>query len=346
MLRFGIAANIVSALAFSTEGLLSVRSIELGADAGVALVARYVLALAIITAWYYARPRPREAIEFEAGIETRRSTNDVLLLLFGGMLAHGAVPRFLFEAFLLIPTWLAFTTFFTYPALVMIGGHLLGRERIDSVRLLTLATAFVGIFLVAGRTDGAAAIDPRGILLGFGAALANSIFFLSLDPVLQRVRVEKALVLQIAGATSLHVMLLLAGGSVAARIAETAPAWPWLVGLALVPSALAVAGMNVAIHAIGAGRVAIINMLQPVFVLIFGVTLLGESISIRQGIGAGLVGIGVLGIVALGSRSASAVEPNGAVEQTAVQIKGKDTPQHELRNQEVARPARSSFKEE
>lgn len=303
VLQLGIAANVISALGFSTEGLLSVRTNELGVEGEVALFVRYLVALLLLLPWYYWR-QSLQRPESEAEPQTTVTRGDLFLLVAAGILTHGIVSRLLFESFARIPTWLTVIIFFTFPAMVTIGGHLIGRERINSVRLITLLITFGGIALVAGRpgVEGATTINPLGVMLALAAALGNAIFLLLLEPVLGRVRVNTAIVVQVGGAVAFHGVLVLVGGDVLLRLVMAAPAWPWLIGLALAPTIIAVSGQNVAVQAIGSSRAATITTIQPVFVLIWGVILLGETISGRQAIGGVLVLIGILGLVLFGGR--------------------------------------------
>ncbi|MBO2528312.1 MAG: hypothetical protein CW348_00375 [Thermobifida sp.] len=73
-----------------------------------------------------------------------------MIFALGG-LAHGAVPRLLFEAFMRIPTWLALLLFYLFPVLVHVGEHVLGRHPLGRRRALTVAVTLAGAALDGGE---------------------------------------------------------------------------------------------------------------------------------------------------------------------------------------------------
>ncbi|HEX6989578.1 MAG TPA: hypothetical protein VF282_08920, partial [Bacillota bacterium] len=230
--RTGVAAAVVSALAFSTEGLFAVAAFQRGADAAAALVVRFVIAVGYALTWLLwlrVRPtgmsptgispagmsptgispagaRPAAAGQPSGAIRAR----DLRLVFAAGMLAHGAIPRLLFESFALIPTWLALLLFYLFPVLVTVGEHVLGRQRLRPGRMLTVGMTLAGAALVANPATGAG-IHPLGVLLALGAAVGNAVFLLAMDPILRRVPVPDAVAVQFGGGIVAQTVLLVAG---------------------------------------------------------------------------------------------------------------------------------------
>lgn len=255
---------------------------------------RYGVAVSYVLAWILLTRTGAGG----TGPEARTATHarDLRFIFIAALFAHGAVPRLLFESFALIPTWLALLLFYLFPVMVTVGEHLLGRRRLGWRRLLTVALTLAGAALVANPAGGAA-IHPLGVVLALAGAVCNAIFLLAIDPVLQRVAIHEAVALQFAGGTVAHLAMLAAGGAVAARLVTALPAWPWLLGLGLVTSGVAVTALNLGVQRIGAARTSIIGMLEPVFAVAWGVMLLGEPFAGLQGLGALLVVVGVTGSI-------------------------------------------------
>lgn len=294
----GTAAAVIAAIAFSTEGLFSVRSVEAGVDVSTALTARYLVATAVTLTWLYFLGRRPSAGGREA-TRRRHSSRDLLYLAAAGLLAHFGLPRLLFEAFLLIPTWLTLLVFYSFPAMVAIGEHLLGRERLSRQRLVIVATTLAGVGLVAQSQD-EATVHLLGVMYALGAAILNTVFMLMMGPVLERTPLRIAVATQFGGGLAGHAAVLLAGGVSASRLAAVPAAWPWLVALGILTTVVPVVALNLGIRAIGAGKVAVIGTLEPVFVIVWGVTLLGETINAQQVLGAVMIVSGVAGVVVSG----------------------------------------------
>nr|MBO2508916.1 hypothetical protein [Bacillota bacterium] len=307
--RVGVAAAVVSALAFSTEGLFSVGALRMGADVPAALALRYLVAVAYVAVvLLLAGPRRRDEgggtggdpVDGAGRAAARGAAGprrqDLAVIFALGGLAHGAVPRLLFEAFMRIPTWLALLLFYLFPVLVHVGEHVLGRHPLGRRRALTVAVTLAGAALVANPSTGAD-IRAAGVLLAVAAAFCNAAFLLAVDPVLQRTHLHHAVAAQFGGGAVVHAALLLAGGSAAARLAGALPAWPWLVGLGLVTTGAAVTALSAALQRLGAARTSLIGMLEPVFAVAWGVALLGESVTPVQALGAAVVILGVAGSI-------------------------------------------------
>lgn len=287
-------AAVVAALAFSTEGLFSVRSFQLGVDVSTALATRYAIATLAVFGWLWRSYRR----DREPGVP---APVDLFYLVIAGLLAHAGLPRLLFESFLLIPTWLTLLVFYTYPVMVAMGEHLLGRERVTGRRMLLILTALIGVALVA-QSQGEMTIDPLGVIYALGAAALNTIFMLLLGPVLQRVQLSTAVAVQFTGGLLAHGVVLIAGGAAGARLVGAMAAWPWLIALGIISTVISVVALNWSVRTIGAGLVAVITTLEPVFVIVWGVALLDEPITVKQIFGALLITLSVLGVVVFGAK--------------------------------------------
>jgi drug/metabolite transporter (DMT)-like permease len=274
-----------SALAFSVEGLLARAALGAGASLLGAIAARYAVAAAV--AWCAL------ALRREAGGMARA---DTLRLLALGALGYGGTTTLLFLAFVRIPTSLAIVLLYAYPALVALGGHLLGRERLTPGVAAAAGAAILGVALVSAPGGGAELV---GVLAAFAAAALNAATVLGSEPVLARCS-------PLAGTARLVLAAALATGlgAVAAgqRLLPPAGALPSLVGLALVPTLAAVLLLNRSLQAVGATRTAVIATLEPIFAAVWGLLLLGEHLQALQWWGAALTVAGATAVSVLPHR--------------------------------------------
>jgi len=260
-----------SAIAFSVEGLLARGALGGGASLLGAIAVRYAVAAAL--AW--------AALALSRSAKGLSRADNLRLFLLGAV-GYGATTTLLFLAFVRIPTSLAIVLLYAYPALVALGGHLLGRDRLTPGVVVSVATAILGVALVSAPSGGA---ELAGALLAFAAAALNAVTVLGTEPVLARcspLAGTARLVLAAAIATGL-------GGLAAGeRLLPPAAALPSVVGLALIPTLAAVLLLNRSLQAVGATRTAVVATLEPIFAALWGLLLLGEHLQPLQWAGAAL----------------------------------------------------------
>ena len=102
-----------------------------------------------------------------------------------GLTVYGLETGLFFASLERIDVSLASLLMCSYPALVVAGAVLLRRERASRRRGLALAVALAGVVLVLAGTVGGA-MDPVGIVLALGAAIAYAAYVLASDRLLGR----------------------------------------------------------------------------------------------------------------------------------------------------------------
>ena len=107
----------------------------------------------------------------------------VLAALAMGAVGYATQAGLFFLALERMDASLLALVLYTYPAFVLVGAVLLGRERATRRRVLALVAASAGTVLVLAGAGGGA-VDALGVAMGLGAALAYTTYILVGDKVL------------------------------------------------------------------------------------------------------------------------------------------------------------------
>ena len=110
----------------------------------------------------------------------------VLAALAMGAIGYATQAGLFFAALERMDASLLALVLYVYPALVLIGAAALGRERVTARRVVALLVASAGTALVlAGAASGS--LDALGTAMGFGAAIAYTVYILTGDRVVRGV---------------------------------------------------------------------------------------------------------------------------------------------------------------
>lgn len=213
---------------------------------------------------------------------------------------------------------LALLGFYTYPALVAGASVLLGRERLDAIRVAALALSLGGMSAVVLGGEGAAAApgdNTLGIVLALVAALCQTAFVLS-SRNYTSLAADKAMGSILAGSSVLAIALcLLTSGPAALAMPLASPqlvAGLAFVGLfaAALPSVLFLMG----IRRIGGVRAGILMLFEPVVGVALAAAFLDERLAPVQVIG----GITILVAAVLVQRGPSGSAAGAGPETPAI----------------------------
>jgi drug/metabolite transporter (DMT)-like permease len=196
---------------------------------------------------------------------------------------------------------------YTFPAMVTAAAIALGRERLESRRLVALGLALGGgVLVVAGAGTGA--LDGVGVALGLGAAVCYSAYILVSDGIVRRVpaRVLTALVCTGAAVT------LTLGSAALGQLrpaAVTLAGFGWLASLAVVSTVGAIGLFFAGLKRVGPSTAAILATVEPLVTVLLAFLVFGETLGAVQLAGGALV---IAAVLVLQLRR-PAVEPGGRV---------------------------------
>jgi drug/metabolite transporter (DMT)-like permease len=179
-----------------------------------------------------------------------------------------------------------------YPGIVLIAAALLGRERVSAQRAGALAVATGGVVLVM-LGGGAGAMDPLGVVLALGSALAYAGYVLAADHLGGALDPFELAALVATGAA---VALMAAGAaSGSLHFAALGPrAWADAAGLAALCTVLPMVTLYAGMRRVGPATASIVSCAEPVLTVALAVVLLGERLGPVQAAGGALVVLAVL----------------------------------------------------
>lgn len=208
-----------------------------------------------------------------------------MTLRFGA--ASVGTALFYLSSLAYLPVPVAVTIFYTYPLVVIAVTPLLDRVRLPLRRWLVALVAFAGVLLAVG--PGAEALDPRGVGLALCGSLCSAAMFISgarvnSDPVItffwsQMIALPLGLGFAwMSGGLTEPQQLLAAAGPLALNVAG------YFLGFLL---------MILAASRISAATSGLLFLFEPVVTIVAAALLLGETVSLTQGLGMALI-IGAL----------------------------------------------------
>jgi drug/metabolite transporter (DMT)-like permease len=268
-----------SAVAFGTLSIFAKLAYSSGLGTEQLLAFRFVLAalgmwaLALVVGQNPLRLHRREA----AG-----------LLALGGVL-YPAQALTYFYALRTLPASLCVLIVYIYPSLVVIAGWLFLRRRISVWHGAALALSFIGVGMLVG---GAQFQLASGLIFAFAAPLCYTAFILlgeramsSVPPVAASATMMSATAIVLCAVAGIEGHLALPSG---------AGAWAVSVGIAVIPTMVAISLFLAGLPRIGAARASLLSTLEPVVTVSLAILLLGDRFSVLQAVGGALVLLAVI----------------------------------------------------
>jgi drug/metabolite transporter (DMT)-like permease len=280
----GTLICIASAAAFGAMGVLGKLAYDDGATVGTLLATRFALAAILFWALMIARGGTGELRAL--------ARRDVLIALALGALGYAAQAGAYFAALARMDAGLLSLVLYAFPAIVLVAGILLGRERADARRLAALAIASTGLVLVLASA-GTGELDPLGTALALGAAVVYSAYILVSGSIADRMRPRVFSTLVCSGAA----VTLTAGSAVLGQLRPgelTAAGWGWLACIALVSTVAAVSLLFAGIARVGPTVASILSTVEPVVTVLLAFLVFGEVLGGMQLLGGALVLASVL----------------------------------------------------
>jgi drug/metabolite transporter (DMT)-like permease len=296
----GIALGALAGVAYGTGPFFAKSVYGAGLNWMGLLAWRFLFAALVSWAWLVAQPRAR------AGLRALDRRTTARLLFTGAFFVVNA--SVFYAAIALIPTSLEALLMYAYPAIVAVLSMRLGYPFRGKLAWASLGVVMLGAVLtIRGIESGG---NTAGIVLGVISPFTYAVYIVlaawmagerpgrTAD---MRSRGRGAEVsTPVAGAVMMTgtwlTMLAIAaiGGAPLLPGQVPAEAWPGLVGIGVFSAAIAIQAFYASAARIGAAQASLMATVEPVVVVIIGITLLGETLAAVQLAGAGLVLTGVL----------------------------------------------------
>jgi drug/metabolite transporter (DMT)-like permease len=245
---------------------------------------RTFLALPIIVGWMLVERR-----RLPAAILMPR---DALTLIVGGVVFAINIVNYAWAVHL---TSVANASLLSNlsPLFVTLGSFLVFRERVSRGFLAAMLAAIAGVAILA--SDKLAIGDDQ--LLGDGVALLSAMSFAAYLVIIGRLRlrVGPGTVMLWTGIVTALVLLAVSLASGEATVPLSPRGWAVLLALAIFPYAIGQGLLTVALAELGAAFAAVALLCLPVSAALLGWVVLGEALSVTQGIGGSIILASILG---------------------------------------------------
>lgn len=279
MPRSGALLCLLSAACFGAMGIFGKLAYDEDVTVGTLLSVRFCAAAVVL--WVLVLATGGQHALRAAG---RRAVAVGIAL---GAVGYALQAGLFFAALERIDVSLLSLLLYTYPAGVLVGALLLGRDTADAVRFGALALASAGLVLVL-LGPGAGGADGLGVAMGLAAAAVYTTYILVSDDVVRGLPPLglSALVLSGAAVTLTAASLLL--GDLRPG-AATAAGLGWVLAIALVCTVGAVVLFFAGLDRVGPSSAAIFSTAEPVVTLALAAAVFGEALSGVQLAGAACV---------------------------------------------------------
>ena len=291
--RAGFALVILSALCYSSLGILGKVALREGLGVPSLLATRFAIAAVLLWAIVLASSDLRAA--------AARARGRRLRLVLWGSIGFAGQSALFFGALRFIPASLTEVLLYTCPAFLALIVWVRSGRRPRTQVLVALPPALLGTWLAAAP-EGAGA-SRAGVLLALAAGLWYAVFLLVLDRVTPGVPSILSTAYIVLGAAGAFILALPLTGGYAPP--ATPAAWAAVLGMVATATLcgfyLFVAGMK----RTGSQVAAILSTFEPLGTLLLAVVFLGERLRPGQWAGAALILVAAITLMAFSERATS-----------------------------------------
>jgi drug/metabolite transporter (DMT)-like permease len=295
----GIALVAVSACAFGSGGLFAAPVYAAGVDWMTLLAWRFVFGAALLWGWVLLSGGRRRLLRSV----TRR---EVLVTLGLGVLYVGNSGTY-FWALETVPVSLAALIIYIYPAVVAVLSIRWARRLPGRRPWVALAIALAGVVLAIGGIPSAEIPPLFGLVLIVASPLIYSVWIVLAarfsgehrrsGPAPEGATDDASVVaMPVMLLATLAVYWVAALGTGRPVLPSQVPveAWPGMLGVGVVSTAVAVQTFYAGARRIGAAQASLVSTIEPVWTISLAALLLGQSLTPMQLVGAVLVITGVV----------------------------------------------------
>lgn len=281
--HLGALLVLLSAAGFATLAIFIKIAYAAGANTLTVITMRFTLAAAFL--WLALKP---------FGISPRIDLKTAIKLCLMGLIGYASMS-FLFAASLqYLPVSLAAMLLFTYPTIVSVISFITGDEQFNWQKGLALVICGCGLSLILGVSF--SSINQFGVALGLGAAIIYSCYIMISKHVLKDVHSLVATTYVCSAAAVAYALYT----SVTGQLILTLPSTGWLalLGIAFFGTIVGILCFFAGISTIGPANASVISTAEPILTVLLSALVLGEQLTLLQGIG-GLLIVGSILILQL-----------------------------------------------
>lgn len=283
----GYILGSIAAASYGMNPLFALPLYKAGMDPDSVLFFRYLFAIPLLGIMIKARGRTFKI--------QRKET--LPLIIMGLLVALSSLTLFL--SYNYMAAGIASTLLFIYPIMVALIMAMVFKEKLALQTIVCILLALGGIGLLYKGEDGNT-LSLIGTLLVFVSALSYAIYIVGINQTtLKNVATLKVTFYVLLFGLSLFVARLLYSGVL--NTPDQWYLWGNLLALAVFPTAISFLCTTGAIQYIGSTPTAILGALEPMTAIIFGITVFGESLTVRESIGLVMIIVAVTLVIAGGN---------------------------------------------
>ena len=263
----GYPAGIITGIAYGLNPLFGMPLIQNGASINSILFFRYSIAVLLLGLFLLVTKQSFKVSIKQSGI----------MILLGVLFTLSSIC--LFESYNYIASGLATTLIFLYPVLVAIIMVFLKVVPSWPVWLSIFAT-FLGVVIMTQDPSGAS-INPIGVLLSLGSAFFYALFIVIINRSKTISTVSNSLLTFYALLTGAVIFLgriMFANSNMIVGLDDYA-AWGNLIALALLPTIVSTASLDIATRNIGATKASVLGVFEPITAILVGTIVFGEALT-------------------------------------------------------------------
>lgn len=263
----GFIYGAIAAASYGMNPLFALPLYKAGMSVDSVLFYRYVLA-AVVLGILMKLQRQSFALQ----------KADVLPLAIMGLLFSFS-SLLLFSSYNYMDAGIASTILFVYPVMVAIIMALFFKEKISLITFFSIALALVGIGMLY-QGEGGTTLSTIGILFVLLSSLSYAIYIVGVNrSSLKELPTVKLTFYAILFGLSIYIVRLNFGANL--QMIPTPYLWGNAIALAVLPTAISLISITLAVHHIGSTSTAILGALEPVTALFFGILVFGERLTPR-----------------------------------------------------------------
>ena len=283
----GYILGAVAAATYGMNPLFALPLYKAGMNPDSVLFFRYLFAIPVLGMMIVARGR-----------SFKLKRKEVLPLIIMGLLV-ALSSLALFQSYNYMDVGIASTLLFVYPILVALIMWIAFKEKLTLPTVLCILLALGGIGLLYKSGDGST-LNLTGIILVMISALSYAIYIVGVNQSTLKNLATLSLTFYVL-LFGLVLFLVRVDFGQSLRVAETWYLWGNLIALAIFPTAISFLCTTQAIQYIGSTPTAILEALEPLTAVFFGVVVFGESLTLRLSCGMLMIILAVTLIIAGGN---------------------------------------------
>ena len=290
-LHWGYLAGIVSGITYGMNPLFGVPVINKGLDVNSLLFYRYGVATLLMLAFMVVAKKQIRISWKQFGLMT------ILGILFTGCSIT------LFEAYKYIPSGIATSILYVYP--IMVALIMMFFKQFPTWQTWVSIFAGVAGAVLLSMKGGGGFIDWKGITLVVASGLCYTIFIVMVN-LSEQVKAIPTLTLTFYCFFIGSLMLFaLSGFGFQLNPVPDAVSWLNVLGLAVLPTAVATITLAASSKAVGATKTSVLGILEPLTAIVIGTLVFKEAFTLNVAIGVALILFAILFMILTEKRPSS-----------------------------------------